>query len=328
MGEGLGVVSGASRELFDMASRNISESSSVDEQTTANTEQCPECDGTVRTSGIETICGECGLVIDEHRIDHGPEWRTFNDERERTGAPLTVARHDRGLSTDIGYASTDTHGSYSGRKRRRMARMRRQHSRGRFRSKRERNLSEGLGEVRRITSALELSISIRDQACQLLRTAQDGDLFQGRSIEAVAAASVYGTLRCNGVPRTLEEVVEVARVAAPKVTNAYQTINAELGLAAQPVGPRAYIPQLASALEVPDRVRVRASTLAQMAEEVNATIGVAPAGFAAACIYKAAAEHRLQVTQVEVGEVGDVSAATIRKHRNTLDDLLDGEAEL
>jgi len=46
---------------------------------------------------------DCGLVIDEQRIDHGPEWRTHDqDQRKRTGAPLTAARHDRGLSTEIG----------------------------------------------------------------------------------------------------------------------------------------------------------------------------------------------------------------------------------
>jgi len=44
------------------------------------------------------------LVIDEQRIDHGPEWRAYDDEEcEQTGAPLTAARHDRGLSTEIQY---------------------------------------------------------------------------------------------------------------------------------------------------------------------------------------------------------------------------------
>ena len=40
-------------------------------------------------------CEGCGLVIHEQRIDHGPEWRTHDqDQRKRTGAPLTAARHD------------------------------------------------------------------------------------------------------------------------------------------------------------------------------------------------------------------------------------------
>jgi len=75
-----------------------------DISTTNNT--CPECDGRVHTHSVETRCADCGLVLEDDPIDHGPEWRSFEeDEREpsRTGAPLTQARHDRGLSTEIGW---------------------------------------------------------------------------------------------------------------------------------------------------------------------------------------------------------------------------------
>jgi len=57
--------------------------------------QCPECNGRVTTNAVETVCEGEWLVVDEQRIDHGPEWRGFEeDERERTGAPLTAARYD------------------------------------------------------------------------------------------------------------------------------------------------------------------------------------------------------------------------------------------
>jgi len=115
--------------------------------------------------------------------------------------------------------------------------MRREQSRGRFQSKAERNLAHGLGEVRRIASTLELSESVRDQACQLFRSAQNEDLLRGRSIEAIAAASVYGACRCNGLSRLVGEVSELARVAESRVTNAYKTLNEELGFPAEPVSP-------------------------------------------------------------------------------------------
>jgi len=58
-----------------------------DVQADSNANQCPECDGRVTTNAVETVCEDCGLVIDEQRIDHGPEWRTFDeDECKRTGA--------------------------------------------------------------------------------------------------------------------------------------------------------------------------------------------------------------------------------------------------
>jgi len=109
-------------------------------------------------------------------------------------------------------------------------------------SKAERNLAHGLGEVRRIASVLELSGSVRDQACQLFRSAQTEDLLRGRSIEAIAAASIYGACRCNGHSRLLDDVVDAARVEQSRVANAYKTLNTELGLPTQPVRPSEFIP--------------------------------------------------------------------------------------
>ena len=45
---------------------------------------CPECGGTLVTDEEhgETACSDCGLVVEEDGIDHGPEWRAF-DSRER-----------------------------------------------------------------------------------------------------------------------------------------------------------------------------------------------------------------------------------------------------
>ncbi|NHX37445.1 MULTISPECIES: transcription initiation factor IIB [Halolamina] len=306
-----------------MATRDIYENGfDEDIRTESSANQCPECDGRVTTNAVETVCEDCGLVIDEQRIDHGPEWRAYDDEeRERTGAPLTAARHDRGLSTEIGRGTDAKGNQISGQKRRRLARMRREQTRGRWRSKSERNLAHGLGEVRRLASALELSDSVRDQACQLFRSAQNEDLLRGRSIEAIAAASVYGACRCNGLSRLVDDVSEVARVAESRVTNAYKTLNEELGLPAEPVSPSMFVPRLASDLECPDEIRQRARMLAEQAEERGITTGVHPAGFAAACLYKAGREEGRWLTQSDVAESGDVTSTTVRTHHETLNEL-------
>jgi transcription initiation factor TFIIIB Brf1 subunit/transcription initiation factor TFIIB len=129
-----------------------------DVQSGSITNPCPECDGHVTTNVKETVCEDCGLVIEEQRLDHGPEWRAYDaDERERTGALLTAARHDRGISTEI-ERGTDANGNeLSAQKRQRLARMRHEQTRGRWRSKAEQNLAHGLGEVRRLVSAPDLS---------------------------------------------------------------------------------------------------------------------------------------------------------------------------
>ena len=57
-----------------MAIRNIHETGfDEDVRTELSANQYLERDGRVTTNAVETICEDCGLVIDEQRIDHGPE---------------------------------------------------------------------------------------------------------------------------------------------------------------------------------------------------------------------------------------------------------------
>ena len=104
MGEGRVNSVFSETSVKSMATRDIHETTfDEDVQSNSTANQCPECDGWVITNAAETICEDCGFAIDDQQIDHGPEWRSFEaDEYDRTGAPLTVARHDRGLSTEIG----------------------------------------------------------------------------------------------------------------------------------------------------------------------------------------------------------------------------------
>uniref|UniRef100_A0A2N9FWP8 TFIIB-type domain-containing protein n=1 Tax=Fagus sylvatica TaxID=28930 RepID=A0A2N9FWP8_FAGSY len=57
-------------------------------------------------SAGDTICSECGLVLEAHSIDETSEWRTFANESNsndpvRVGGPLNPLLSDGGLSTVI-----------------------------------------------------------------------------------------------------------------------------------------------------------------------------------------------------------------------------------
>ena len=287
---------------------------------TAEQAGCPDCDGHVVTGDGETACVDCGLVLDDERLDHGPEWHQYegDDERGRTGAPLTPARHDRGLTTDIGRYRDANGNELDGTKRRQLSRLRREHERSQLQSTAERNLAYGLGDIRRIVSALGLPTTVRDRACTLFRSAQNADLLRGRSIEAIAAASVYAACRCNRLPHPIEEVGEYARCDASGLSNAYRVLNRDLELPTPPLQPAAHVPRLVDDLDADDAIRQRALTLARQAAEAGLTNGVQPTGFAAACLYKAAREHGRWLTQAAVAEVADTSARTIQNHRDTL----------
>ncbi len=279
---------------------------------------CPECSGRLTTESDETICSDCGLVVSEHRIDHGPEWRSFADDDtnpERTGAPLTRSRHDRGLSTEIGRSTR-----LKGRKRRQMARLRRQHNRARISTKRERNQVYAFTEIRRIVGALELPEGLQEQACTLLRSAQQEDLLRGRSLEGFAAATVYATCRVASVSRTVEEIVELARADAAELRAAYDALNRELGLPVGPIDPVEYVPRFASELDVDGTVERRARELATESMESGLAIGRNPSGVAAACLYTAARECDTDLTQREAAAVADVTPVTLRNSYTDLQD--------
>jgi transcription initiation factor TFIIB len=272
---------------------------------------CPECQGSLRSDDRETICTECGLVVAEDNLDRGPEWRSFGDDDtnpERTGAPLTRSRHDRGLSTEIGRSSTRA----KGRKRRRLARMRRQHNRTKIGSKAERNQVYGFTEIRRLVSALGLSEHVRDRSCVLFESAQDEDLLRGRSLEGFAAAAVYATCRTSSVSRTIKEVVADAKASPAELRAAYDALNRELGLPTGPIDPAEYLARFASELDLPQGIEQRARELAERAHDDHLVAGRNPAGVAAACLYTAADERGYPLTQQEAADAADVTPVTLR----------------
>ncbi|MFB6270402.1 MAG: transcription initiation factor IIB family protein, partial [Halobacterium sp.] len=118
------------------------ESETTQEEQTSSDETltCSECGGRVVNDEEhgETVCVECGLVIEEDSIDRGPEWRAFDskekDQKSRVGAPTTNMMHDKGLSTNIGWQDKDAYGnSLSSSQRQKMQRLRKWNERFRTR---------------------------------------------------------------------------------------------------------------------------------------------------------------------------------------------------
>ena len=77
--------------------------------------------------------------------------------------------------------------------------------------------------MRRLTSAIELSDSARDQACQLFRSAQNQDLLRGRSIEAISAACLYKVGQEQGQWVTQSDVAETGNATPTTVRTHYET---------------------------------------------------------------------------------------------------------
>ncbi len=272
--------------------------------------RCPDCGSAIYTESAEKVCHDCGLVVETDRLDRGPEWRSFDDSEtnpKRTGSPLTVARHDRGLSTEIGYAS-----DISAAKRRQFARLRRQHNRARVTSKRERNQIHAFTRIKHIVSDQSLPTSVRDQACSLFRSAQNEDLLRGRSIEGFVAACLYAACRLASISRTIDEITTASQSSRAEFRAAYDALNTELGLPVEPTHPREYLPRYANRLGLSTAVERRARELVEHTDEEGILIGRNPSGVAAACLYTAAKERDAGLTQREAADVASVTPVTVR----------------
>ncbi|OYR56434.1 transcription initiation factor IIB [Halorubrum halodurans] len=301
-------------------------------ESTADEElRCPECGGQLATDTEhgETVCADCGLVVEEDEIDRGPEWRAFDsrekDEKSRVGAPTTNMMHDKGLSTNIGWQDKDAYGkSLSSRQREKMQRLRTWNERFRTRDSKERNLKQALGEIDRMASALGLPDNVRETASVIYRRALDEDLLPGRSIEGVATAALYAAARQAGTPRSLDEIAGVSRVEKDEIARTYRYVVRELKLEIQPADPESYVPRFASDLGLSDESERRARGLLDTAKSQGIHSGKSPVGLAAAAVYAAALLTNEKVTQSEVSEVASISEVTIRNRYHELLEAEDG----
>jgi transcription initiation factor TFIIB len=318
--------------MTDSVQRYSDERASETEESEDQEEQlqCPECSGRLESDGAETVCGECGLVVDEDEIDRGPEWRAFDakekDEKSRVGAPTTQMMHDKGLSTNIGWQDKDAYGnSLSSSQRQKMQRLRTWNERFRTRDSKERNLKQALGEIDRMASALGLPESVRETASVIYRRALDEDLLPGRSIEGVATSSLYAAARQAGTPRSLDEIANVSRVEKDEIARTYRYVVRELSLEIQPADPEQYVPRFASDLDLSEEAERRARSLLKNAKEQGIHSGKSPVGLAAAAVYAASLLTNEKVTQSEVSEVANISEVTIR---NRYHELLEAEEQI
>jgi transcription initiation factor TFIIB len=306
-----------------MASRNIYEQT-FDEDVQQNEHNtCPECGGRITSNSHETVCDDCGLVVDDQQVDCGPEWREFNSESggRRVGAPNTVARHDRGIGTEIGQKLDSKGREIGGQKRRQLHRLRREHKRAKVGSKADQNRITGFTEIRRMTAALGLSTSIRDQACQLFRRAQETGLLVGRSIEAIASGCLYAVCRINEHPRSFETIARVSKVPEARIKTGYTVMNRELDLPVPPAKPSQYIAQIASEAGVSQETQRRARSLLEAANQTQIANGRNPLGSAAGALYLAAQETGEFLNQRELADAADVATVTVRERYRDLEDV-------
>lgn len=284
--------------------------------------KCPEC-GSKNIfrdkSRGEMVCQNCGLVVESSMVDFSQEWREFDSgdssKRRRSGAPISLARHDKGISTEIGMGYSDIF-KLPASQRPKFFRLKKWQNR--ISTSTERNLKYALAELKRYTSFLNLPSTIEEAAALLYRKAVAKELVRGRSMESVISGALYAACREQGTPRTLDEISEVSNVPKREIGRTYRFLARQLGLRILPTDPADYIPRFSSQLNLSGPVVTRALEILKNARERELTSGRGPTGVAAAVLYISAQLMGEKRTQREVADVAGVTEVTIRNRYKEL----------
>jgi len=287
-----------------------------EEQTT-----CPECDGKVINNPQkgETHCEDCGIVIEENEIDHGPEWRQFNedqtDNKRRVGSPSTESLHDKGLSTNISWKDKDSRGNnLSAEQKHKFKRLRKRNKQSKTDSGKDKILRQGLTEINRMSSSLGFPNSTTETASMIFRQAQKKDVLDGRCMEGVATACLYIAAQKEQIPRSLTEFEQVSRVNRKRIARSKTKTLNYLGLEVKPTHPKEYIPRFGSKVDASQDQITEAIRLSEIVIENGIGAGKSPTTLAGAAIYAAGLKQGEEILQKTIDEKCPTTGTSLRKN--------------
>ena len=270
-------------------------------------ELCPDCNGniiSIKEKG-ETVCTQCGLIINEKELDifHN-ERRAFTQEEMvkkcRTGFPVSDLLPDIGLCTLI-----HTKNIYN-------SDFKRAVQRDNCLPWDKRNLLIATNELRRLAHILSLPFYIQKAALAVYKKAFQASLLRGRSILCMVAACIYYICKENGIPRTFQEIMRETSGNYKLAKKCYRILINTLNLKVPTYNPVAFVPRYIADLGLNNDVENLTIKIIQSFLTKTSVRGIDPKGLCAGAIYLVSKIKDLKVSQKKIGRIVGVTEVTIR----------------
>ncbi len=295
---------------------------------------CPECQSKNIGLSIQDghyVCLSCGLVQDEIVIDSSPEYRVYSSEEARTkqrvGAPLSLLKVDKGLSTSIGTSDRDAFGRPISPMR--LARMRRLRRLNLRESRSEiRNLRQALREISRIVSELGFPESVAETASLYYRKALKAQLVRGRSIKCMVAASVYLACRELNIPIVIKDLEAVSSENRKSIARCYRVIVEKLRIQVGRQDPSYLINRLGDELKLTPQTKREAIKIIEQVRANRLDVGKSPMSIAGAAIYLACLRTGERRTQQMVAKAAKTTPVTLRNRFKEIAEALELSLEI
>ena len=267
----------------------------------------------------EIICTSCGMVSSNDKaIQQGTQERRAFDyeqmkDRSRVGMPMTLTRHDKGLSTIIGRPNRDASGKgLDDSMRSMMQRLRTWDHRIQVSSPTDRNLARAFELLEMLKGKLGLPDNVIEKAAYIYRKVQQLGMVKGRTIVPTLAASIYVASREAGVPRTLAEIASLSNTSYKDLSRVYRLIVLNLDLKVPMVDPVKCVAKIANKIEVSEKTKRNAINYMHNVITRGIAAGKDPMGLAGAVLYLSCIQSDEHRTQLDVASASGVTEVTLR----------------
>lgn len=264
----------------------------------------------------EVCCSACGIVIREKIVDRTNETRGFSKEdyfsKSRTGSPAKIYMHDMGNSSKISKENHDASGRYfSSKSKIRFSRLRLWDSRSKNNSK-ARNLNHVFNKLNSIANKLNLPENAKEHSAYIYRKATEKRIIQGNSVQTMISAAVYVTCREFGIPRSLDEIVQVTNIERKTLSRNYRRLVQKLELDITPTKVD-FVSKVANLVGVSERIKRTSNKILDDAKKCDIHVGKNPMGLAAGAVYISAIGSGEKITMQKIAKKSNISTVTIRK---------------
>jgi len=247
--------------------------------------KCPECDSSsllLRQELGETVCRECGLVVESGGFEINP----YTDRR-----PMPIS-------------SPISAGTYQGVKRKWIL------------TNPEKTMAKGLRMLRLIDNQLKLHNYIKKDAKYYFKQTINKGLLVGRSLNTMMFACVYLALKKAGNPANVEDVLHHFHIKSKSFRRSYKLLKEQLNVKLEPVENFEIVYKHCSKLKLSEKAKTYSINMFNKVEKHF--IGKNPKGVIGAVIYFTSKKFNEKIPLRKIADSLNIAETTLRKRHQEL----------
>jgi transcription initiation factor TFIIB len=274
----------------------------------------------------EVICSNCGMVISDKieqdsRLLLNDEQR--NDRSRTRGTLSSLASHDMGLATIIGWTEKDSTGNKLDLQTlSTMKRLRTWDFRIKGYTSTNKNLKQAFNELSILKDKLALSNATVEKSAYIYRKALERRLARGRSISAIVAAAVYIACRELQIPKSLREIAAASNIRRKVLSRSCRILISKLDMKIPIIDPMKCIFKVANKTNLKEKTKRQAMDVMNNLTKREISAGKNPMGLAATVLYVSCLNTGVNIRQADIASAAGITEVTLRNRIKDLKDKL------